>query len=284
MMKKLLTLALPLVMLSACTGKSGNSTNTTEASAVATDNITTPLYNAFSHNDYAHERPLMEALELGFNCVEADCYLVDGRMVVAHDLPEDTAAYRNLEDLYLNPLFERIRSNGGSVYAGADRPFMLMIDIKRDGDNFYNHLRPVLEENASMFTSVDTLGNVTQGPILLFFSGSRPLETLPMQKTTRYAFLDGKFSDMGNGNPASLMPVVSDNYQSFLSWNGEGEMPQDQLDILNDLITRAHNEGKMIRFWGAPDTEAWTRTQLAAGVDIIGVDNLPALANILSAQ
>lgn len=281
MFKKILSLTLPMALLVACSGN--KTSNAADNTAVTTnDSIQVPFYNAFSHNDYAHQRPLQEALELGFNCVEADCYLVDGRMVVAHDLPDDTTAYRYLEDLYLNPLFERIRNNGGRVYTGADRPFMLMIDIKRQGDDFYTALRPVLEENADMFTSVDPAGNVTEGPILLFFSGSRPMETLPSQETTRYAFLDGKFSDMGHDIPASLMPVVSDNYQDYLSWNGVGEMPDDQLAIMKEFIGQAHAEGKMIRFWGAPDTEAWNRTQLAAGVDIVGVDHLQELVDILN--
>ena len=37
-------------------------------------------YNAFSHNDYEHERPLFDALDLGFNCVEADLWLIAGEL------------------------------------------------------------------------------------------------------------------------------------------------------------------------------------------------------------
>lgn len=267
-----------ILLLSAC-----NSRSTTTNNAVAdNDTIVPPYYEAFSHNDYSRERPLQQALELGFNCVEADCYLIDGRNVVAHDRPEDSSAFRYLEDLYLNPLFERIEENDGKVYPGSDRPFYLMIDIKREGDDFYTALRPFLEANADKFCSVDSAGNFTEGPILLFFSGSRPMETLPKQKETRYAFLDGKFEDLEKGIPASLMPVVSDNYQDFLSWDGEGEMPADQVAIVADFVNKAHNEGKLIRFWGAPDTEAWARLQLSQGVDIVGVDNLDALAAILA--
>ena len=203
-------------------------------------------------------------------------------MVVAHDLPDDTLAYRYLEDLYLEPLFDRINRNGGSVYKGADRPFYLMIDIKREGDKFYEALRPVLEANADKFCSVDPEGNFKEGPILLFFSGARPLETLPSQKTTRYASLDGKFEDLGKGISNSLMPVVSDNYQDFMSWNGKGKISAKDLKTLRSLVKQAHSEGKLIRFWGAPDTEEWAKLQLREGVDIVGVDNLQALSRLLT--
>ena len=271
-------IAAGVMVLSGCAGGNKGSAD----NAAVNDSPKPPYYEAFSHNDYSRERPLMQALELGFNCVEADCYLVEGRNVVTHDLPGDTAAYRYLEDLYLKPLFDRIEANGGKVYPGADRPFYLMIDIKREGEDFYNALRPVLEANADKFCSVDEEGNFTEGPILLFFSGDRPMESLPTQKGTRYAFLDGKFGELGNGVPTSLVPVVSDNYRNFLTWNGEGEMPAADLEVMRSLVAQAHEEGKLIRFWGAPDTEAWARLQIAEGVDIIGVDNLDALASILA--
>ena len=41
-------------------------------------------YNAFSHNDYERAKPLADALSLGFNCVEADLWLIDGELYVSH--------------------------------------------------------------------------------------------------------------------------------------------------------------------------------------------------------
>lgn len=285
-MKKLSLTAIAAVALAAMAAcNNSGSQATADSTAAATDSaVTVPYYNAFSHNDYMRQHPLTDALDAGFNCVEADCYLVDGRFVVAHDLPDDTTRYRYLEELYLQPLFDRIEANGGKVYPGAEKPFYLMIDIKRDGDNFYTALRPLLEANTDKFCSVDTAGNFTEGPILLFFSGARPMETLPAQTSTRYAFLDGNFEELGSDIPASLMPVVSDDYRDYLHWNGFGTMTDSDLAVMRDLIAKAHAEGKMIRFWGAPDTEPWARLQLAEGVDIVGVDNLAALSGILAGR
>ena len=44
-----------------------------------------PLLRAHAHNDYEHERPLLDALDHGFASVEADVWLVDGQLLVAHD-------------------------------------------------------------------------------------------------------------------------------------------------------------------------------------------------------
>ena len=43
-----------------------------------------PLERAHSHNDYSRPRPLLDALDAGFCSVEADIFLVDGELLVAH--------------------------------------------------------------------------------------------------------------------------------------------------------------------------------------------------------
>ena len=44
-------------------------------------NVTaTPLANAHAHNDYEHERPLLDALDQGFTSIEADVFLVEGQV------------------------------------------------------------------------------------------------------------------------------------------------------------------------------------------------------------
>jgi hypothetical protein len=43
-----------------------------------------PLANAHAHNDYEHKRPLFDALDNGFTSVEADVFLVDGKLLVGH--------------------------------------------------------------------------------------------------------------------------------------------------------------------------------------------------------
>src|SRR3954467_4865673 len=85
-----------------------------------------PLTRAHAHNDYLHEHPLADALSHGFASVEADIFLVDGKLLVAHE-KRDIKPDRTLEALYLDPLKRRVRENGGSVYPGGGA-FHLLID------------------------------------------------------------------------------------------------------------------------------------------------------------
>ena len=79
-----------------------------------------PLPNAHAHNDYEHKRPLFDALAHGFGSVEADVFLVRGQMLVGHTAI-DLRPERTLEKLYLEPLRQRIKANGGRVYKNVSR-------------------------------------------------------------------------------------------------------------------------------------------------------------------
>src|ERR1051325_3525686 len=98
----------------------------------------TPLPRAHAHNDYEHKRPLLDALERGFCSFEADIHLVNGQLGVAHDRSQ-VKTNRTLQSLYLDPLRERVRKNGGRVYAGGPE-CTLLIDFKSDWRTMYPEL------------------------------------------------------------------------------------------------------------------------------------------------
>ena len=51
----------------------------------------------------------------------------------------------------------------------------------------------------------------------------------------------------GKDIPASLTPVISDNYRSYFSWNGEGEIPEDQYEKMKQLLEKVHQEKKLLK-------------------------------------
>ena len=73
-----------------------------------------PLAQAHAHNDYEHQRPLLDALDHGFTGVEADIWLVNGKLLVAHE-EAHIKPERTLEALYLDPLKKRVSERGGKA-------------------------------------------------------------------------------------------------------------------------------------------------------------------------
>lgn len=235
-----------------------------------------PLLNAHSHNDYEHTRPLLDALDHGFCSVEADIWLVDGKLLVGHSRSQ-LRPERTLEALYLEPLRERVKKNGGRVHAGGPE-CALLIDLKTDWQTTYPALRAVLTNYADMLT-VFRDGKAVRGALLAVLSGSRSKEMFTGENL-RFAAYDGELSE--TGSPAELVPWVSANWKSVFKWRGVGELPAPEKSKLRDIVKRAHSEGRRVRFWGAPDVPAFWSEMLKEGVDLINTDDLDGLSGFLA--
>ena len=240
----------------------------------------TPLPQAHAHNDYLHERPLLDALDQGFCSVEADIFLVDGKLLVAHTQSELTPQ-RTLESLYLKPLAEKVRANGGRVYRN-DPQITLLIDIKNNGAETWAVLNNVLARYAEMLTRVE--GNeVVEGAVTVIVSGDRPFEAIA-ETSPRYAGLDGRLSDLDSDAPPHFMPLISDHWSRHFKWKGKGSMPEEERQKLRELVRQVHQAQRRLRFWATPDVEPMWRELHVAGVDLINTDDLEGLSEFLNSR
>src|SRR3954469_23899482 len=87
--------------------------------------------NAHSHNDYEQPNPFYQAWQNGFGSIEADIFLHDGKLLVAHEVRE-LISNRSLDSLYLKPLQAAIENNKGYPYAYKNKQLQLLIDVKSD--------------------------------------------------------------------------------------------------------------------------------------------------------
>lgn len=237
----------------------------------------TPLPAAHAHNDYLHPRPLLDALEQGFCSIEADIHLVDGALLVAHDL-KDCKPERTLESLYLKPLAEIAKRNGGRIYPNGE-PLLLLIDIKSNGNATYPILKKVLEKYKRILTTY-TDNKVTQHAVNVILSGSRPIEMVREEKV-RLCGIDGRLSDLDKAVSPALMPLISDSWFGNFTWFGNGAMPDDQRKKLQEIVSKAKAGGFRLRFWAIPNTPTMWGTLHDAGVDLLNADNLVGLKNFL---
>lgn len=237
----------------------------------------TSLCLAHAHNDYLHARPLFDALENGFASVEADIFLVDGELLVAHE-PSELSPDRTLSGLYLDPLREIVEKNGGYVHERG-REFQLLIDIKSDAEATYSKLAERLTEYRGMLTEV-TEGAVTKRAVSVVISGNRPFALISSQ-ATRFAAIDGRLSDLDSAAAAHLIPLISDRWPSHFRWRGDGDFPEGERTKLWRIVRKAHDAQRRVRFWATPDNEKVWAALRAAGVDFINTDDLSGLAVFL---
>jgi hypothetical protein len=252
-----------------------------------------PVPRTHAHNDYEHAHPLFDALHQGFVGVEADVYLVGNELRVSHDKSKDWAAKPTLEDAYLKPLGElKTRRKSGGIYPDGTR-LMLLIDIKTDAMPTYSRVHDVLASfesaNPGLFTAYRQTGpgawEVKRGAVDVVITGNRPREAMKAQPL-RYAAYDGRVADVGAGEPAAFIPLVSDNWKNVFGdkdvCDGTGDMPRAVREKLKTIVADVHREGRTVRFWNVPKDgpETWGPL-LDAGVDWINTDDLGGLAKFV---
>lgn len=203
-----------------------------------------PLIHGHAHNDYEHKRPLFDALDNGFCSVEADIYLIDGQLLVAHERFQ-TKPDNTLQSLYLDPLRERIKQNGGRVYRGGPE-CNLLIDIKTDWKTTYPVLRDVLKQYSDILT-VFRPDSKSTNAITAIITGNRSTEMFEGE-TECYCGLDGELADLDSNRTADLIPWISSNWSSTFHWNGHGQMPADEKSRLKEIVAKTHAKGCRLRF------------------------------------
>jgi hypothetical protein len=106
-------------------------------------------------------------------------------------------------------------------------------------------------------------------------------------QTIRYAGFDGRIENLDSGISPDLMPVVSDNWAKYFSWNGTGQMPDEEKLKLKNFADKAKNQGYLLRFWNTPNRTpeqrkaVWTELKNAE-VGLIGADELKELQKFLT--
>lgn len=243
----------------------------------ASENASTNLMiHAHAHNDYEHERPLLDALDNNFYSVESDVFMVEGEILVAHDFGDWKGT---LKDLYLDPLQARV-DELGSVH-GDGKPFYLWVDFKDGRPELWPVLNDLLTRY-SMF-SVFTDEWMQQGPVTVILTGSNSkIEMANTYAIRPYCYETAFSPDLPDADHSFRWHAIS--WRSLSEWRGNGPIPEADQAKVRDLVKAIHAKGRGVRIYAAPDTPAYWGFALDAGVDHINTDNLPDLAAFLKSK
>jgi hypothetical protein len=223
-----------------------------------------PLHRAHSHNDYEQKKPLELALSEGFGSVEADVFLVDGALLVSHNR-KDCDPLKTLDTLYLKPLWKRFQ-------AKEHLPDILLVDVKADAVEAWKELRREVEPYRAM------LATPSQAGVQVIVSGERARDLIFADDLTAF---DGRPEDFDAPISWSL-PLISMSWDTVFKWKGdEVKFSGEERARLTELVRRAHEKGRKIRFWATADTPAMWEELWNAGVDLIGTDQPAKLGEFL---
>lgn len=226
--------------------------------------------NAHSHNDYEQQRPFLLAYEQGFGSIEADVWLKDGLLCVAHDA-KNISKSRTLSALYLEPMEQKLRENKGKIYPDKKKQLQLLIDIKSEALSTMNKLVEELSQHPDLIRNRN---------IRIVISGNRPAPAA-YSGYPDFIFFDGRPAEAYDKKALKKVGLISESYFKYARWNGKGEIAPNERAALLSAIQQAHEKGKPFRFWATPDTEASWRLFMELGVDYINTDKVEALSGFL---
>ncbi|HWJ26400.1 MAG TPA: phosphatidylinositol-specific phospholipase C/glycerophosphodiester phosphodiesterase family protein [Flavisolibacter sp.] len=250
---------LAFLLVGLCLEVSGQSTPYTYTTA-----------NAHSHNDYEQPHPFWNAWQQQFGSIEADIFLNNDRLIVAHDRKE-MALRRTLDSMYLQPLQQCIKQNSGYPYADKKRMLQLMIDIKTEAEPTLQKLVEVLKKYPSLIHS---------SSIIITISGNRPVPE-SYSRYPKWIWFDGDIGKTYNQRALAKIPMLSGNFANFVKWNGTDSLSAADKEKIQHLISEVHHQGKKIRFWNAPDLPNSWRVFINLGVDYINTDHIDELSGFL---
>ena len=218
-----------------------------------------------SHNDYEQKQPFFAAHNLGFDSIEADLYLKDGELYVAHDWKNITPE-RTLSELYIEPLLAKIKENKGYPYSNK-KSLQLLLDLKRDGKEIlkvlYAQLKPHEKE----------LRHVT-----IAISGDMPPPE-EFQNYDKMFYFDGRKNLKYSKKAYKRVALLSASFLDFGKyWAGKEPLSDDTFQKINNFVAETHAKGKKVRIWGTPNTTLGFETLKKLKIDIIGTDDLELLA------
>ncbi|MGJ7033891.1 phosphatidylinositol-specific phospholipase C/glycerophosphodiester phosphodiesterase family protein [Niabella hirudinis] len=229
--------------------------------------------NAHSHNDYEQHRPFWAAYEAGFGSIEADVFLVNGNLPVAHNA-KDIQPGNDLKTMYLDPLARCIKKNRGTAYPDKKKRLLLLIDCKTEGITTLNEIIKELNTYPAI------INNKT---IRIVITGNRP-HADSLTHYPPFIWFDGEFTLKYSRENLARVALFSANFKNYAAWNGAGTPDTASENALQRQIQSAHKRGKPVRFWGAPDAENAWRTLQRWGVDYINTDKIAELSQYLGAH
>jgi alkaline phosphatase len=227
--------------------------------------------NAHSHNDYENPVPFYTAYNARFGSIEADIFLENGKLFVAHDTNE-LKKHRTLEQYYLSPLLHFVQQNNGYAYPDSTAPLQMLIDIKTDSIHTLNKLIETLKQFPEL---------ISNSRVKWLITGNRPPPEL-FNSYPSFILFDGELSKKYSSRQMKKIVMISADFKNYVSWSGAGNINEQEKSILTKKINKTHRAHKPIRFWDAPDTiNAWTEL-MRLHVDFINSDHINELSGFLN--
>lgn len=217
-----------------------------------------------SHNDYQRNVPFWQAYSQKVYSIEADVFLKDGLLLVGHD-EEDLSTDMTFEDMYFNPIVNMFDRFGGKPYSDDSR-LQLMVELKSDTEPAMDSLISMLSRRRDVFDK-----GISENAVKVVVTGNVP-SPAAFAKYPSYISFDGDIDTEYTPDQLDRIALISMNFGAYSIWNGKGSIIRTEAETIKGLIKKAHDMGKPVRFWNAPEGTTVYYTFYDLGIDYINTD------------
>jgi hypothetical protein len=274
-----------------------------------------------SHNDYHQDDPLSSALKHGLNSVEVDVFPRQDKLWVGHTVFELDSS-RTIENLYISPILRMLRqsdmltSDTRVTIEGDSRPFpksrssqrrglkvpsvgggrghkmkslldyddkalTLLVDLKGPPEKSVALLHEAIAPLRQYLSKVDRNGKLHKGKVTVLVSGNRPRDESLISNDAqgdRFIFIDGRSHDIHSQSDTKLVPMVSLPWRTLQLARlvGRGD------HYMQKMAKKAHDQGKKLRIWGAPNSERLWTQMVQNDIDLLSIDDHSKFARFAS--
>jgi glycerophosphoryl diester phosphodiesterase len=220
-----------------------------------------------SHNDYEQTKPFYQAYELGFDSIEADLFLKEGELYVAHE-SENILSQNTFRKLYLEPLLLKIKENDGFAYKNKQK-LQLLIDLKSNGREILMVLFEQLKPHKRALKNIK-----------IVISGDMP-KPEEFKNYDEIFFFDGRSNSNYSAKAWKRVGLVSASFKDFgESWDGINPLDDKTADKINTFVESIHAKQREVRLWATPNTTLAFETLQRLDLDYIGTDDLVLLSKL----
>ncbi len=185
---------------------------------------------------------------------------------------------RTLRRLVLSPLFTQASSRGGRLRRDQQVPFRLVVEFvgpSRDAETLlraYRMLNRQLSDHAPLVSRC-VAGRLITGAVTVAVTGVVDVRELLAAQSSRYAFAEGGFDDIGSESaPPALVPMISEPWSARFGWDGRDSISTEERHLLHALVQAAHDDGRTVRILGPPSGSRSARRAIWAELGLAGVD------------
>lgn len=176
-----------------------------------------------SHNDYEQNFPFWKAYVVGASSIEADVFLINDTLFVAHH-EHEIKHPRTLETLYLKPIRYLFTDESLKTH-----PFQLLIDIKSEAIATLNKIVETFHPTEKLLYPFNPEG------VKIVISGSRPNPS-DYDKYPDYIFFDWQSTD--NPENSDKVAMVSLNFRNYSQWSGDKPITNIQEEEIKSLYRK----------------------------------------------